>query len=121
MDWYMAKFMPPQEQTQRPNKHEADALHQAGQHAGREHGDFDRDHMVRSHSLYNTLARHPIVTTGVAVAVGAAVIGLLRFMNERPTTSQRVQRRASDAIDSATKAARSVAKSLHHKNRGFFN
>jgi hypothetical protein len=114
--------MPPQEKAPRPNEHHDDGLHSAGSYAGETHGDAERDHMVRSTSVYNTLMKHPVVATGVAVAVGAAVIGVLRFLNQpQPTTGQKVKTYATDAIAHATKTARQVAKNLQHKNRGFFN
>ena len=122
MDWYLAKFMPPQEQTNRPATHDGDGLHAAGPHAGQAHGDFDKDHMVRTHSVYNALMRNPAVTAGVAVAVGAAVIGLLRFMSQpAPTRSQKAAKFASAAFTGAANAAKKVVTDSLHKNRGFFN
>jgi short-subunit dehydrogenase len=76
MDHVMAATGFKQQLADRPPDNSNEGLHATrGFHQAE--GDVDRDRHVKQVSLYNVARRHPVATTLVAAAVGAAAVGLL--------------------------------------------
>ncbi len=88
MDWFMEKTMFSQQKTDRPADHSNEALYETqGGHSSR--GDVSRDHMIREHSLYNIVQRHPYLVTLLTAGAGAlAAYWLFAPRKEQSTTDR---------------------------------
>jgi len=99
-DWVMSKTMGPQQFADRPANHENESLYESrGMHT--EHGDIDKDRMVRQHSAYNVATRHPMAVTMIAAAAAGAV-GYLLFRayehGAHPSAHSSARERAEQAV-----------------------
>ena len=93
MDWMTRKTMINPQMTDQPLGPQREGMY-AASGEGFAHGNIDRDHMVRTHSLYNAASRHPYValaTATLGIAALAAAVGAV--VHHQPSNNTESARR----------------------------
>lgn len=119
-DLYLRKTMPQQQKRNMPPQNPQGGLHQPNE-GGSGYGDLDGERIIRNISVYGSLVRHPVVATGLALAVGAGVYALMKNLSHQSTFTEKATEYAKESLTRAKKAVKKATSNGIHKSRGFFN